>query len=101
MKTLEVTYTADDAGCYVDSARGIYSTDAIVDFANLHGAKIEHDTECKHGETCGESQFAGCEWMGDYEDDADAYMNLHFGVEGYYWGRSEQGDWGLWADEED
>ena len=96
-----VTYTLDDCGCYVDGVRGIYATDAIVDFARLHGATIEHEADCEHAETCDASEFAGCEVSGEYEDDADAYMEAHYGVDGAYWGRNENSDWGLWTIEED
>jgi len=94
-------YTPDDAGCYVDGARGIYAIDEQVAIARAHGATITHDCEELHAETCFESEFAGCEWAGDYADKADDYMNTHFPVEGHYWGWNN-GDWGLWAiDEED
>lgn len=35
------------------------------------------------------------------EDEATEFMNDKFPVDGAYWGRSEGGDWGLWADEKD
>jgi hypothetical protein len=35
----------------------------------------------------------------EVEDEATEYMNEFFGVDGAYWGRSEQGDWGLWPEE--
>lgn len=100
---MSTQYTMDDCGCYVDSARGIYATDAIVAFANEHGANIRHDSDCAsdHAETFCASTFAGCEFAGDYEDDADSYMNETFPVEGAYWGRNENGDWGLWTCDED
>lgn len=95
-------YTIEDCGCYVDGARGIYATDAIVAFANAHGANIVHDEDCdNHADTSRESTFAGCEFAGDYEDEADAWMNEHYAVDGAYWGRNENGDWGLWATDED
>ncbi|MGH8651534.1 MAG: hypothetical protein ACREYE_04835, partial [Gammaproteobacteria bacterium] len=87
-------YTARDAGCYLDSARGIYMTDEIVDFARSHGAKIKRDCDCSHDQSCFDSEFASCEWIGDYEDEADAHMNDHYSVPGHYWGRNEYGDWG-------
>jgi hypothetical protein len=101
-------YTPADAGCYVDGARGIYSTDAIVDFARDHGATIEHDIDgtsrylesCDHAETCFDSEFAGCEFNNEFEDAATDWMNDHFPVNGHYWGRAETGDWGLWPIEE-
>ena len=87
-----------EIGCYVDSARGIYATDVIVATANAYGAKIEHDEDCiEHAETCDDSIFAGCEFAGEYEDMADEYMNEHYSVDCAYWGRNEDGDWGLWT----
>lgn len=95
-------YTADHAGCYVDGSRGIYSTDAIVDFARHRGAVIDHDPACtdNHADTCHDSEFAGCEWAGDYEREADEYMNQTYPVDGHFWGRNENGDWGLWSEAE-
>lgn len=77
-------YTADDAGCYVDGARGIYSSDAVVVFAEDHGMPKADATIPSI----------------DLEDDADEYMNDHYPVDGYFWGRNENGDWGLWNTEE-
>ena len=95
------SYTSDDAGCYVDGARGIYAVDAIVQFVRAHGfAMLHEDNTCEpHGLTIGESEFAGCEYADEYETEATDLMNSYFGVDGHYWGRSEQGDWGLWARE--
>jgi hypothetical protein len=94
------TYTPKDAGCYVDGGQGIYATDAIVAFARNHGAIITHDEPCDHAETCLPSEFGGCEWADDYEDQAIAYMTERYPVDGHYWGRTESGDWGLWPDED-
>jgi hypothetical protein len=100
--TTQNPYTTADAGCYVDACRGIYATDAIVAFAVAHGADITHDPTCEtHAETCDASTFAGCTWQGEYEDEADAYMNARYPVAGHSWGRQpDTGDWGLWADED-
>ncbi len=102
-------YTLKDCGCYVDGARGIYAIDAIVEIAEAHGLRdqtcgIDHE----HDETCDESRFAGCEFAGEIEDACDDYMNKHFSVDstdensndGAYWGRNENGDWGLWQIDE-
>jgi len=86
MSEKTVQYTLDDCGCYVDGARGWYGVRKIVDFANLHGAAIEYKTN-----------QADCNYDFDCEDEADDFMNDHFPVPGATWGRSEQGDWGLWA----
>lgn len=102
MNKKENPYSASDAGCYVDSHAGIYATDEIVGIARDHGAEIAHPEACKrkHAETWSGSEFAGCEFFGEYEDDADAFMNENFSVDGYYWGRNECGDWGLWLEED-
>ena len=89
-------YTINDTGCYVDSARGIYATDSIVGFARDHGAQINHDKYCLHDDSFFTSEFATCEFSGEYEDEADNYMNENFPVENASWGRNENGDWGLW-----
>lgn len=95
-------YTPADAGCYVDGARGIYTVDLIVAIARDHGAIIDscNPKECPHAETCDPSEFAGCEFSGEIEDEATEYMETHFPVDGHFWGRSEQGDWGLWPVED-
>lgn len=94
---MKVKYDVGDAGCYVDGARGIYATDAIVTFAREQGATIVHDdTDCTHEETAFESEFGGCEFADEYEDQATAFMDDGYSVEEHYWGRNENGDWGLW-----
>lgn len=82
-------YTLDDVGCYVDGARGIYCIDAIVDIAQSHGMTYDGGQDEAH------------EWSDEVENECDNYMNDNYGVEGAYWGRSEQGDWGLWEIEEE
>ncbi len=96
-------YSLADCGCYVDGAKGIYVTDDVVAFARDHGAEIVHDDDgnCVHDETCFKSEFGGCEFSGEYEDEANEYMEATYGVDGASWGRNEQGDWGLWAHEDE
>jgi hypothetical protein len=97
MSTTKPSYTRADCGCYVDGANGIYATDAIIDFANMHGASIKHDPDCDgHGST-----FGKCEWANEYEDEASDYLNAQFPVDDAYWGRNDNGDWGLWAIDDD
>lgn len=94
-------YDKTDCGCYVDGARGIYGTDAIVDIARDHGAVIAHDcANGDHAETFDESEFAGCEFASEYQQEAEDYMNEHHCPDGCYWGTSEAGDWGLWEIED-
>lgn len=94
----QVKYEFSDCGCYVDGSHGIYAIDAIVEFAERHGFTIE-PCDDQHYETCFESRFAGCEFAGEIEDEASDYMNANYPVDGAGWGRSEQGDWGLWESE--
>lgn len=91
-----VTYTLSDCGCYVDGTRGTYAIDKIEDVARDHGYKLPNDISDQAFVTLSDCDFAS--WI---EDEIDDYMNTHFGVEGAYWGRNENGDWGLWAIESD
>lgn len=86
---MAATYSKAHAGCYVDGARGIYAINRIVSFAMEHGWQSPPDAKDLE------------EFPNEIEDEADAYMNETFPVEGARWGRSEQGDWGLWATEEE
>ena len=104
-KHFKALYTRDDVGCVVDRAQGIYATDRIVDFANAHGAAIPlcdtglrkvGSTAHKHAETAYPSEYAGCEFSGEIEEKIKQYMNHFYSVVGAYWGRNENGDWGLW-----
>ncbi len=98
-----VTYTLADVGCYVDGSRGIYAIDRIVEIAEANGMAEPEPCECEgHGVVWqrASSPWAGCEYVGEREDDCDDYMNEHHGVDGASWGRSEAGDWGLWECEE-
>ena len=92
----ENTYTAADAGCWFDGSRGIHLIDAVVNMA-VEAHKMPYPKcECDHGAYT----FSECEFMGEIEDECDEFMNEHFSVDGHYWGRSEQGDWGLWECDE-
>ena len=106
-----VTYTESDAGCYVDGSRGIYAVDRIVAIATEEHGMSEPDgcddeecPRCARGEhEAGDgsrTEWAPCLYSNEIEDDCDTYMNDHYPVDGHYWGRSEQGDWGLWPCEE-
>ena len=103
MPKLKNPYTLADCACYVDGARGIYVTDKIVSIARQHGAKIEHAECCDSDAPTNAafpSEFAECPFADEYEQEADDYMNDHFSVDGAYWGRNENGDWGLWQFED-
>lgn len=88
-----IEYTQADAGCYIDGAPGIYAIDAIIAFAEGHGYT---EPGCSH-----RAPGICSECADDIEDECDDYMNEHCGVDGYYWGRSDAGDWGLWPSEDD
>ncbi len=100
------TYTLANTGCYVDGARGIYAVDAIVGIAEEHGMPTPEGCEDSICRRCGPqadsqaSSWAFCEHAGEIEDECDAYMGAHHGVEGCYWGRNDNGDWGLWEGED-
>ena len=88
------TYTTEDAGCYVDGARGVYAIDKIEDVAREHGYKLPQDIADQAFVTLSDYEFAG-----ELEDEIDKYMNGKYGVDGAFWGRNESGDWGLWLNE--
>lgn len=88
-KAPSVKYTINDVGCYVESARGTYAIDKIASLARAHGFELESDLEAFV--TLSDYEFAG-----ELEDEIDSFMNDKYGVEGAYWGRNENSDWGLW-----
>lgn len=111
MTNAKVNYSSKDAGCYVDSARGIYAVDAIVSFAENHGFTRKEDRGEFQVSTCScrtsddlsalnHEKPSDCEYGNEIEDEATDYMNDNFPVDGYYWGRSDQSDWGLWEYDE-
>ncbi len=98
---MSTPYTIADVGCYVDGSRGIYAVDRIVEIAIEHGmAEPEPCSDHEHAATGDASDYAGCEFAGEIEDECDEHMNAHHAVDGALWG-SEQGDWGLWPVEEE
>ena len=91
-------YTIRDCGCYCDSARGRYAIDKIVSFSEAHGFK--HDAVTTPTGSPGDfSTYADYEYVDELENECDNCMNEHYGVDGAYWGRNENGDWGLWETE--
>jgi hypothetical protein len=84
-------YSNSDAGCYADSNRGCQVVDKVYSIAISHGMpKRDFDTDILPSES---------EFSGDIEDMCDDYMNEHFPVDGFYWGRNDNGDWGLWEND--
>ena len=105
--TTTTKYTRDDVGCYVDGVRGIYAIERIVTIAESHGMPSQmpcSDPNCdrrtRDEYRAGDDSYT--EWVScecaEIEDECDDYMNEHYAVDGCYWGRSEQGDWGLWEE---
>ena len=86
-------YTLADVGCYVDGARGIYAIDRIIEIATAHGMA---EVECACG-SCVQGQHEWSIGCSEVEDDCDLFMNDTFAAEGACWGRNDNGDWGLWA----
>ncbi len=99
MEATATQYTLADVGCYVDSARGIYAIDRIVEIACVEHDMIEPEPcDCfEHPENDFLPHWNRCEFAGEIEDECDEYMNDHYDVEGTLWGRNEAGDWGLWV----
>lgn len=82
-------------GCYVDGSRGIYAIDAIVSFAKGLGFVPDEDNGPYP------DSLADYEWANEVEDETDEYLNHQYRVAGHSWGRNENGDWGLWADDDE
>lgn len=82
-----------DAGCYVDGAQGIYAIDRIVEIAKAHGFEAICPA-CDAGDPTNVEEH--CDHSNELENECDAYMNEYFPVDGRYWGRNDNGDWGLW-----
>lgn len=87
-----------EPGCYVDSARGIYSVDHVISFAQSLGFV---PSEC-HCEWCVRGgAWSSCEFSNEVEDEATDYLNAQFEIPNHSWGRNENGDFGLWSMEDD
>jgi hypothetical protein len=84
--------TSDMAGCWLDGARGIYIGDAIQKIAQEYGWTGEmvrvNDVE-----------YQGACYNWGAIDEAEEYMQ-NLAPDGFAFGMSEQGDWGLWQIEE-
>jgi len=95
----KVTYQRSDAGCYVDSVRGIYAVDSIVEFAESHGFLVVlNKCDCQ-SPPISHSRASECAFSDGIEDEATSFMNDNFPVDGHFWGRNDNGDWGLWESE--
>jgi len=86
-RTWRKLYALKDVGSYVDSSRGIYVGERVQEIAAAHGwreERLSSDSEFYH----------------EAEDAATEYMNREQAVKGAYWGRNDNGDWGLWTVDE-
>lgn len=77
----------DEAGCWLDCARGIYIGEEI------------QTTAASYGWTDEPASVDSDEYH-DATQEAEDYMNT-LAPEGYYFGSTENGDWGLWEITED
>ncbi len=102
-------FTKKQAGCYADSARGIYiGQDVVIPMAENYGFVLELcDCEYCHAHRLGNIYDTGweisrCEWYNEIWDEAENRLNT-LCEDGIYFGSTENGDWGLWLtkDEED
>ena len=96
---MKTEYKLIHCGCYVDSARGIYAIDGIVKFATNHGWSPTEESDKAFAEF-GKS-WSEYEFNDELESSIDEYMNEEYWVDGCYWGRNENGDWGLWENDND
>ena len=104
-------FTIADIGCYADSARGQYTGALIIEMATTHGFK-------PYGEDLNDSfvrwesvdRWSWCTAREQYLTEREDYHDLWEEAETYlntlcddsvYFGSSECGDWGLWANEEE
>lgn len=99
-------------GCYVDAARGRYVFDGIVQIvlplAQADGKLKELRDEVDRVFGANEVQRLKAVFGDDVdelrdlvEDVLTEYMESEHHREGYWWGRSEEGDWGLWEVQDD
>jgi hypothetical protein len=88
-------YTADDAGIYLDGARGQYIGEAVQELAASHGWKYSAQFEIVRVDDGDDPEVYTWAW-----NEAEDYLNtLTDGT--VYFGSTEGGDWGLWPVEDD
>ncbi len=81
--------TANDAGCWLDGARGQYIGEEVQNIAANCGWK-------------GETLSADQEWYCEAWDEAEQYLNGNVAPKGFFFGTTSWGgDWGLWSVDED
>lgn len=104
---MSTTISPSDAGCWLDSARGWTTYPAIIDIAcGTYWFELPEDVKTAWASFATDQHDDWLEFwrdrddMHDVCDMAESYLNT-LAPEGYYFGTSEQGDWGLWAIEGD
>tara|TARA_R100000656_G_scaffold29698_3_gene26030 strand:- start:781 stop:1191 length:411 start_codon:yes stop_codon:yes gene_type:complete len=81
--------TENDAGCWLDGARGQYIGEEVQNIAANCGWK-------------GETLSADQEWYCEAWDEAEQYLNGNVAPKGFFFGTTSWGgDWGLWSVDED
>ena len=78
-------YTAADAGCWFDCVRGRYLGVAVQETAVLNGWEGPLINDVYH------------EWYNEAGDCAEEHMQA-LAPDGYWFGSTENGDWGLWEE---
>lgn len=86
--------TAAHEGCWFDCARGIYIGEAIIATAVDNGWDWKA-AGYEEGDISPDSEHYCEAW-----DDAERFMGT-LAPEGYWFGATENGDWGLWKVEEE
>ena len=86
----------NEAGPWFDGSRGIYLPGMVITEAITHGA-----TNLEDFRSLSPEEMLARDDYYEAMDDAETYMNT-LAPPGYWFGSSEQGDWGLWEmDQED
>ena len=106
-------FTLSDVGCYADSARGIYTGALIIEMATTHGFKPYGEDLNDTFDNWMDASHKGYTWSSAWEEyltEREDYHELWEEAENYlntlcddsvWFGSSECGDWGLWANEEE
>lgn len=81
--------------CIFDGNRGIYITPAVIKLAMSYGF-TDDDIKPEMSDT----DILNYEFSNEVEDEAESYLNEHM-PQGYYVGRFEAGDWGIFKCEQD
>lgn len=84
-------------GCYVDSSRGIYMYPAIVSFAKKNGyapSNLYIDYQILRQEEL------DVEIEVEEADEAIGWLNANYGNPVAFWGFNDNGDFGLWHEDE-